>query len=432
MQRTFARLFSLAALCTFMYLLRGIEISSVPVGGVALALGFLLLSGYLGGQIAKGLGLSRITGYLVVGLLVGPGALALLGPGDLASLRPLDDLAIALIALTAGGELRIAELRGVGRYLASITIVGTVLLFLLVGGTVVALSGLLPFTAGRSTTLVLVVAVVFGSVAIASSPSVAIAVINDEGAEGPVSTTILGITVVKDVLVIVAFAAALSVAYAVLNPGAGESSFVGELAWEVGGSILVGGVLGVGIAAYLKWLGEQLVLFTIGVAWLAAEMAGALHLELLLLALTAGFTLENLLPVEGHDFVEALEAASLPVYALFFALAGTAVHLGELAHLWQWAALLVGVRAVGIWAGTNLGARLGGAPEVVRRYAWLGFISQAGVTLGMVTIVARSFPTWGEELRALFVAMVAVHELAGPVALKWGLDRAGESGRASG
>jgi len=427
------RAFALAALLGLMWVVRSYEAVAGPgPGDTAMALGFLLLAAFLGGQVASLAGLSRVTGYLLVGLLVGPGALGLLRPADVERLRLFDDIAIALIALTAGGELRVSQLRGMGRSLASISLLGTAILFACVAGAVLLLSAWLPFTAGRPLPLVLTVAVVFGSVSIASSPSVAIAVITDTRSRGPLASTILGVTVVKDVLVIVAFAAALSVAYTVLEPAGGTAGAgLGlGLAAEIGGSLLAGGLLGVGVAAYLRWVDRQMVLFAIGLAWLAAELAATFHLELLLVGLAAGFTLENLLPVAGGRFVESLENASLPLYALFFSLAGAAVHLSELADLWTWALLFVAVRAAGLWAGTRVGATVGRSPDAVGRWAWLGFVSQAGVALGMVTILARSFPSWGEELRTLFVAMVAIHELVGPVALQWVLEKSGEAGTA--
>lgn len=432
MTKLLKRLFALVVLCGFLWVMRSYaELAAEGWSGLAVALGFLLLSAYLGGQVAKAAGISRITGYILVGLAAGPGSLGLVTEADLAGMAFLNDVAIALIALTAGGELDLDRLRGMGRSLLTITLAEMTAVFVLVAGTVLAFSSLLPFTAGRELPFVLTVAMVFGSIAIANSPSVAIAVITDTRSRGPVSTTVLGVTVIKDVLVIVAFAAALAVAYRVLDPAAGGSGGVGlTLLWEIGGAMALGAALGAGIAAYLKWVGQHLVLFTLGVAWLAAELAGALHVEVLLLALSAGFTLENLVPVAGHDFVESLEQASLPIYALFFSLAGASVHLGAMGALWHWALLLIAVRAVGIYLGTAGGARLGDAPREVRRYAWLGFVSQAGVTLGMVTILERSFPGWGGELKTLFVAMVAIHELLGPVVLQWALEQAGEAGAA--
>jgi Kef-type K+ transport system membrane component KefB len=420
---------ALVALLAAIAVLRGIDPLPVPGAEVTLNLGILLLTAFIGGQVANRLGLSRVTGYIVIGLIIGPSVLGFLSDAEVEALQPFSGLAIALIALTAGGELNLRRLRGSYRSLASITLVQTATILVFVFGTVVALRSYLPFTVGQSWSTVIAIAIVFAAIAVASSPSVAIAVITDTRSKGPVSTTVLGVTVLKDVLVIVLFAIALSFTYSLLNPaGADHVGEMLELGREIGGSIVVGVLFGALIAAYLRWVRQHLVLFTIAMAWVMFELTLLLHLELLLMALTAGFALENLLPVEGTKFVDALEAASLPLYAVFFGLAGAAVHISKLAAVWQWAVVLVGVRALAIVLGTSWGARVGQSPEVVRRTAWGGFISQAGVALGMADLLSREFPTWGAELYGFFVGMVAIHELAGPVLAKWTLDRAGEVG----
>ena len=60
------------------------------------------------------------------------------------------------------------------------------------------------------------------------------------------------------------------------------------------------------------------------------------------------------------------------------------------------------------------------------RFAWMGLVSQAGVTLGLATIVATEFPTWGTPVRTLVVALTGLHVLIGPILLRAGLQRAGE------
>jgi len=420
---------ALVALLAAIWVLREIEPLPVPGAAVTLNLGILLLTAFIGGQVANRLGLSRVTGYIVIGLVIGPSVLGFLSEPEVETLRPFSGLAIALIALTAGGELNLRRLRGSYRSLASVTLVQTATILVFVFAAVIALRSYLPFTVGQSWNTVIAIAVVFASIAVASSPSVAIAVITDTRSKGPVSTTVLGVTVLKDVLVIVLFAIALSFTYSLLDPaGADHGGEMLELGREIGGSIAVGVLAGAVIAAYLRWVKQHLVLFTIAMAWVMLELAVLFHLELLLLALTAGFVLENLLPVEGTEFVEVLESASLPLYAVFFSLAGAAVHLSELAAVWLWAVILVSVRALAIYLGTSWGARVGRSPEVVRRTAWGAFISQAGVALGMAELLSREFPTWGAELYGFFVGMVAIHELAGPVLAKWSLDRAGEVG----
>jgi len=420
---------ALIALLAAIWVLREIDPLPVPGAAVTLNLGILLLTAFIGGQVANRLGLSRVTGYIVIGLVIGPSVLGFLSDAEVETLRPFNGLAIALIALTAGGELNLRRLRGSYRSLASITLVQTATILVFVFSAVVALRSYLPFTVGQSWNTVIAIAIVFAAIAVASSPSVAIAVITDTRSKGPVSTTVLGVTVLKDVLVIVVFAIALSFTYSLLDPaGAGHGGEMLELGRGIGGSIAVGVLVGAVIAAYLHWVRQHLVLFTIGMAWVMVEVAAMFHLELLLLALTAGFVLENLLPVEGTEFVEVLESASLPLYAVFFSLAGAAVHLSELAAVWMWALILVSVRALAIYLGTSWGARVGRSPEVVRRTAWGAYISQAGVALGMAELLSREFPTWGAELYGFFVGMVAIHELAGPVLAKWTLDRAGEVG----
>lgn len=395
-----------------------------------MALGFLLLSAVVAGGLAARVGLPRITGYLVLGFLVGPPVLGVLTGADVASLRLIDDIAISLIALSAGAELRLRKLREQGRTMVSILVLEMTAVFVLVAGSVYLLASILPFTAGRPPEAVAVIALIFGSIAIANSPSVAIAVINDTRSRGPVSSTILGVTVLKDVMVILFFAVALSVARSRLSGGeALDLGFMTELGLELGGSIVAGAVSGLLISLYLRHVKQHLVLFALALAFLNAWVASVLHLEVLLLSLAAGFFLENIAPERADPFVEAVELNSLPLYALFFALAGASLHMDELVRLWPFALLLVGVRAVAVFGGTWAGARLAGAEPEVRRYAWLGFISQAGVTLGMVVIAARAFPEWGEELRTLFVAMVAIHELVGPILLQYGLRKAGETGK---
>ncbi len=93
-----------------------------------LALGFVILATYTIGELTEVIGLPHITGYLLAGVLLGPSMayflhdvyphLQLPPPLDegilsheiTEQLSPLNKLALALIALTAGGELKLKEL----------------------------------------------------------------------------------------------------------------------------------------------------------------------------------------------------------------------------------------------------------------------------------------------------------------------------------
>jgi hypothetical protein len=92
------------------------------------------------------------------------------------------------------------------------------------------------------------------------------------------------------------------------------------------------------------------------------------------------------------------------------------------------ALLLVGVRSLLIWLGAYLGGSLSGDPSRMRRMSGLGFITQAGVSLGLAGIVVRSFPEWGGALSTLIVAIVALNQIIGPIAFKYALGQVGEAG----
>lgn len=393
-----------------------------------IAIGFLLIAAFLGGIGAARVGLPRITGYLLVGVVVGPHLSGLMTYDMLAASRAVEGVAVALIALTAGGEIKLSWVRKRIGKLAIITF--SELIVVASGVLAVVLLGrsIFPFMPVDDMTEAFVIAMVFGAIAVANSPTVTIAVIAENQADGPLSRTVLGVTVIKDVCVIVLFAVALTIARDALGSGQSDSLAL-TLARELGGSVLVGVGFGIGIATFLRRVGRDVPIFILLVSFAIWQVAASFHLEALLIALTAGFWVENFSKARGEELISGIEGVSLPVYALFFATAGAKVDLGALASMWPLALLLSGSRAVFVWAGTALGTRLARAEPTVRRYAWLGFISQAGVTLALATIVARAFPTWGAEIQVIIVAMIALHELLGPIGFQLALRWAGEAGK---
>ena len=83
----------------------------------------------------------------------------------------------------------------------------------------------------------------------------------------------------------------------------------------------------------------------------------------------------------GERLHRAIDESSLPVYVVFFAVAGATIHLDVLAVVGAPAVLLVCVRALGFLVGSRIATALAGSPETVRRYAGLGLLPQAGLAL---------------------------------------------------
>jgi Kef-type K+ transport system membrane component KefB len=172
---------------------------------------------------------------------------------------------------------------------------------------------------------------------------------------------------------------------------------------------------------------RELILFAVLVTFFGSEIARLMHVETLLTLLTAGFVTENISRRDdGAALRHAMERSGAPVFVVFFALAGAAMALDEVAQVWPLVIPIVAVRTAAIWAGSRLGARQAKVEAPADRLVWMGLISQAGVAIGLATVIAEVYPTRGAPIRTLFLATLAVNQTLGPVLFRLALLRAGE------
>jgi len=417
-----ALVFSLALMGLFQLLTR-----TGPLEARAtLALGFLLLAAHLGGDLAKRFRLPRITGLLLTGLLVGPAFLGLVRADEVAALGFVGDAAAALIAFTAGSQLNLEMLRQGRGMLARVTGATIVFPLAIVAAVMLSVSSWFPLTVHQPFGDALAVALVLGAIAAASSSTLTVALMDELAARGPLARALLNVAAAKDVAIIVVFALTLLIARPLASGGALDLSVVGRVLLYGVASIAAGVVLGVLISQYLKLLRSDSPLFLVAVAFLTAQAARVLNLELLLIALTAGFYVVTFSPAEGSRLETQLKRGALPVYALFFALAGAGLQVDFLRDNWGWVLLLVALRALGLRVGTRFAGRSTLVPAGLANHGWLGLISQAGVTFGLAAAARRAFPEWGVSLEALVVAMIGVHEIVGPLCFQRALRLTGE------
>jgi Kef-type K+ transport system membrane component KefB len=398
-----------------------------------LAFGFLILAAYAAGEIAVGLRLPKLVGYMLAGVAFGPSALGTVSARALADLEPVSSLAIALIAFLAGSELRWKELRERGRTILGILGVELALTLAVVTAFLILLRDHVSFLQGDPWREVLAFSLVFASIAAVHSPAVVMALLTETRADGPVSRTSLGVVLVSDVVAVLLLTGTLAFARFLVPPISENvpALTIGAVAWEVGGAVLVGGAIGGLVTIYLRFVSRELFLFAMMVALFGSEIATLLHVEPLLTLITAGFVTENVsLPEHGAALRSAMERAAAPVFVVFFALAGGQIALAELASVWPLVLPLAIVRAFAIWSGSRAGIRLSGArgPEAdaMRKHVWAGLIPQAGVAIGLAAVVAQTYPQRGSQIRTLFLALVAVNQALGPVLFRRALDRSRE------
>jgi Kef-type K+ transport system membrane component KefB len=392
-----------------------------------LSLGFLLLSAYLAGDIFKKLGMPKLTGYLATGILAGPYGLGLVSEATVQDLHIVNGVAIALIALTAGTEMHFKSLRPLFRSIAFISLIAIVGTSILLAGALYAMSDSLPFLEDLTQSQLIAISLVLGVTIVAQSPAVVVALRDETEADGPMSRTVLAVVVIGNLLVILLFAIASTIARGSLGEGADVIDTLLSLSWEILGSGALGILVGLLFALYFTHVKTSTALFVVTACFVVAEVGGRLHLDPLLVMLAAGMFIRNTTSA-GERLHEEIEAASLPVYVAFFGVTGATIHLDALVSFGAVATILVVVRAIGLLVGSHVATAVAGAPKVVRRYAGYGLLPQAGLVLALVMLFTRAFPDIGEGASALVLGIVAINEVITPVLFRIALIRSGEAG----
>ncbi|RKG59908.1 transporter [Corallococcus sp. AB011P] len=391
---------------------------------VLLAAGALLLCGLFAGKVAKGMGLPRLTGYLLVGVAVGPYALGFIPNAGVKGLELVKGLAVSLIALVAGTELHLGLIRRVGARVALLCAAVCGVTFAVCFGATFALKPLLPFLAPMTVPQALAVSALLSTVVVSFSPTVTIAIVQETSARGPFTEFLMALVIIGDLFVMVAFGLAAGITRATFGNGLDVTALVGGVGWELFGSVAVGCLLALAMLLYMRGVNRELPLFLVGLSFAAAEGGARLHLSPLLVSLAAGALIANLDEREGRRIHQAINQAGLPVFALFFAAAGAGLKLDALVTVGPAALLLVALRGLAIWGACR---RFAPADDPrLKRYLWMGLISQAGVTFGLAALVSRTFPTFGPQVEVLIVAMITAHELVGPVLTRRALLGSGE------
>lgn len=395
-----------------------------------LSLGILIIGGVLAGELAVRFRLPRITGYLLLGMLAGPHALALETTRDAQLLRIFEELALGLIALTAGGEFRLAAVRRRLRPLLAVTAAHTIGILIFVAGVLWVVLEITPILGPITAAETVAAVALLGVIAVAVSPSTTIAVISDLRARGEMVETVLSVTIIKDLVILLLFTLVNTTALSLLNGGAPNLGDLVHVGFEILGSLALGVVLGTMLGLYIAKVGRLVPLTVLALALASAELAHQSWMEHLLVCMAAGFAARNLYPRSAGRFLDALEQSSSPVYVVFFALIGASLNIDIFASLWLPAMIYVLVRGLAVWLMTGFPASAAGSGRAMVRFGWMGFVAQAGLSLGLAARIQREIPGIGPTIATLVVAAVVVNQVIGPVVWERAILAAGEQGPA--
>ncbi len=409
--------------------------SLLPEGGDAhgvaqteLAFGFILLSAFLVSEILANLGLPKLVGYILTGIAAGPHAMNLLPAKMAAELDLVSGVAICLIALTAGGELSFRKLQPLLNTISALTVWGVLGTTLVLTAALYALSPWLPFFQGLNATAMLAFCGMIAVALSAQSPAVVMGLLSETRAEGVYSRTILGTVVMADLLVIALFGAVSAVVRSSLGGEISVQQTALSVAWQLFGSIGAGAVLGLLLSLYLRRIRDGAPVFATLMCIVVAELAVPVHLDPLIVMLSAGLIMANLVEQEASNLVRDLESVALPVYIVFFATTGATLHVDVLVEVAPVALVLVALRGVSFGVFSTIATQTTAASTHLRRWGWAGMLPQAGLALALALLVQREFGREGAEASALLLGVIAINELVMPILLRTALLRSGEAG----
>ncbi|MSR70039.1 MAG: hypothetical protein EXS17_06820 [Phycisphaerales bacterium] len=401
----------------------GIPTSDLPAAGeTTLLLGLVILGSWLAGRLVRKIALPPITGQLLFGMLIGPGLwewlrrpeLALITPAQLTSLHGAEVLAVVMIGLVAGSEIDSSFVRARLRAIVMLAL-GQVTV-------IVATVGCVAYWFFRSPAH----AVIFATLAATCSSAVSVALLREMRHPTAFARLLLATTVTKDLVLVVAFSVVLFTVATTTNAGGHAWHWI---VLHVAGSVGIGCLLAIPLRLALRQIEERMIAVVLVVAVLIVILCEITDTAPLITALTLGYTARAIAPVGSASFFATARRLFLPVCCVFFAAAGAHIECAALFANWGVVLALSSSRLVAVWIGATVAARAAGLPAAMQRWAWAGFVPQAGISLALAAQVLIAFPgqAWARNLVAIMIACITLNEVIGPILMRIALRRVPDS-----
>ena len=394
------------------------NLPQVPTVIISVAL--MLFSGFLLTRVTKRLRLPNVTAYIVAGILIGPYGLNLVPQRIIDGTDFLSDIALAFIAFSTGEFFKLTVLKRNGMKVVWITILEAVLASAAVFVLTYCVLG-----------LELAFSIVLAALASATAPASTMMTIRQTGARGDFVDTLLQVVALDDVVGLVLYSVAISVALASLQGG---GFTLGALVKPVALNIVImalGGVFGL----FMKLLmpsnrsTDNKLIISIALLFTFCGVCALLDVSPLLGCMAMGTVYTNI--AENDKLFKQLGYFSPPILLLFFVRSGMSFRLDALVSasgaMNGVPLLVIGasyflVRILGKYLGAWLGCQMVKKDRLVRDYLGLALIPQAGVAIGLAALGARTLGgTMGEDLQTIILASSVLYELIGPGCAKLAL-----------
>jgi len=392
-------------------------INYLLIAGFAIGLGLLI------GKVTHILKITGVVGYIIAGVIIGPEVLGIVKLTPI-EIETITNLALGFVAFIIGGELTFSLMKKMGKSITAI-IVGES-----IGAFIVVFIGVYLITHHISE------AIIFAAMAPASAPAGAVAVIHEYKAKGKLTSAILAVVGFDDGLAIFIYAFAIAFASLILTSGIFSAyNLIITPFIEIGGALLIGAGNGIFFGFILKRLfeKEQIIAIALTSILLTSGLSLMLGVSVILSCMALGMVVINIFPQDNKPVFEHIKTISLPIYVVFFVIAGLNLHIGLLLVSGLLGLVYIICRSMGLIGGSYIAALLSKADPLIRDNIGFGILSQAGVAIGLALLASNKLVDLGRpELGTLIVTTIAatsvVFEIIGPLSARFAIMRAGEAG----
>ena len=392
--------------------------------------GLIMFFGAVGGRLFQKLHIPQVVGYIVIGILIGSSGFRVLEPQTVAALNPVSTVALSLIGILVGGELKINVLKKYGKQFISILLFESITPFFIVGIFITAAT----YAFTKDFTRAISLGLLLGAICSATAPAATTDVLEEYRTKGPLTTTTYGIVAMDDAVALILYAIASTIVAPILG---GHVVSLGHQIFaifrDIFGSILIGSLFGVLLSLVIRNLmydEGRILSFALGSLFLSTGVCDMLGLDHILAAMSIGFFLVNFAPAKTRPTFALIDKFTPPIYVLFFVLVGAKLNIWMITPFLGILALLyVAGRTFGKSVGSWFGAWLTNAPPTVQKYMQFCLLSQAGVAIGLSIAAGNDFPdSVGPQILLIITATTFIVQLIGPVCVKYGVTKAGEVG----
>ncbi len=390
---------------------------------ITLILGLAMAAGLLSTRLMKLLNLPNVTGYLIIGLLLGPFVGHLFSEQAISDFSILSDIALGFIAFSIGCEFKLSSLKKIGGKVVIITLFQALLTAVVVALAVFAFSG----DVALSLTL--------GAIATATAPAATLMVVRQYKAKGPVVDTLLPVVAFDDAVGLIVFSVLLSISKVVATNSSltAEAILLAPLV-EIFLSLAIGAALGALLALVMRFFKSRAnrltlmittVFLGVGLTKLFAFIDWY-SLSSLLLCMMIGAVFANMRS-DSNLVVEGVDRWTPPLFMFFFILSGAELDVRVIVTVGLIGVVYIVARSVGKYFGAYLGALSTKSDKNIRHYLGFALLPQAGVAIGMAKVVSEEMPSdIGVKIVTVVLCSVLFFELVGPIITKLALMRAGE------